>query len=94
MIKKMKQFKITNNKGFHLALKNGWTVSCQFGAGNYCDNYEGSLFDDAPKESDTVELWAWNDLMNYPEQPKGYQTMNQFLEFVEEVRKFPREKRK
>jgi hypothetical protein len=32
-------FKINNNKGFHLVLENGVTISTQFGGGNYCDNY-------------------------------------------------------
>ena len=32
-------FKITSNKGFHITLENGYTVSVQFGPGNYCDNY-------------------------------------------------------
>ena len=32
-------FKITDNKGFHITLPNGVTISTQFGGGNYCDNY-------------------------------------------------------
>jgi hypothetical protein len=24
--------------GFHMTFKNGWTVSVQFGEGNYCEN--------------------------------------------------------
>lgn len=31
-------FKATSNKGFHLELKNGITISVQFGKGNYCNN--------------------------------------------------------
>jgi len=30
-------FKITAGKGFHITFANGWTVSVQFGFGNYCD---------------------------------------------------------
>jgi hypothetical protein len=26
------------SKGFHMTFPNGWTVSVQFGEGNYCDN--------------------------------------------------------
>lgn len=33
-------FKITGKKGFHVTFENGWTVSVQFGPGNYCDNYD------------------------------------------------------
>jgi hypothetical protein len=32
-------FKITDGKGFHMTFANGWTVSVQWGAGNYCQNY-------------------------------------------------------
>ena len=30
--------KATENKGFQLTFENGWTVSVQFGYGNYYDN--------------------------------------------------------
>ena len=32
-------FKITEGKGFHMTFANGWTVSVQWGSGNYCPNY-------------------------------------------------------
>lgn len=32
-------FKVTDGKGFHIEFENGITVSVQFGAGNYCQNY-------------------------------------------------------
>ena len=28
----------TENKGFHLTFTNGYTISVQFGSGNYCNN--------------------------------------------------------
>lgn len=31
-------FKSTSNKGFHIVLPNGITISSQFGFGNYCSN--------------------------------------------------------
>lgn len=31
-------FRICGNKGFHITFKNGWTISVQFGPGNYCGN--------------------------------------------------------
>jgi hypothetical protein len=31
-------FKITHKKGFHITFENDYTVSVQFGPGNYCDN--------------------------------------------------------
>lgn len=33
-------FRITHGTGFHMTFENGWTVSVQFGPGNYCDNYK------------------------------------------------------
>ncbi len=32
-------FKITQGKGFHMTFANGWTVSVQWGSGNYCPNH-------------------------------------------------------
>jgi len=31
-------FEISNQKGFQITYKNGYTVSVQFGGGNYCTN--------------------------------------------------------
>jgi len=38
-------FKISDNKGFHITFENGYTVSVQFGPGNYSDNYGLSIMD-------------------------------------------------
>ena len=32
-------FASTENKGFQVTFANGYTISCQFGASNYCDHY-------------------------------------------------------
>lgn len=32
-------FAATENKGFQITFGNGYTISCQFGASNYCKNY-------------------------------------------------------
>lgn len=34
------RFCICGGKGFHIRFENGWSVSVQFGPGNYCDNYD------------------------------------------------------
>jgi hypothetical protein len=39
----MAGFKITGKKGFHITFENGYTVSVQFGPGNYCDNYDKEI---------------------------------------------------
>ena len=31
-------FKITAGRGFQITFANGWTVSVQWGTGNYCEN--------------------------------------------------------
>ena len=38
----------SSGKGFHLTFDNGWTLSVQFGYGNYCENYhnESTISDD------------------------------------------------
>jgi len=33
-------FQITRGRGFKLKFANGYTLSVQFGPGNYCDNYD------------------------------------------------------
>ena len=33
-------FRITDGKGFAIKFPNGWSISVQFGCGNYCDNYD------------------------------------------------------
>ena len=52
-------FAITGAKGFHITLDNGWTVSVQFGAKNYCDNYYSSSRLHA--SSTTAEIAAWDE---------------------------------
>lgn len=56
-------FRITGGKGFHVTFENGWTVSVQFGPGNYCDHYNRSIMHEAEKcgaeGSSTAEVAAW-----------------------------------
>jgi hypothetical protein len=40
-------FRITGKKGFHITFANGWTVSVQFGPGNYCEHYDRNISQDA-----------------------------------------------
>ena len=56
-------FKITNNHGFHITFENGWTVSVQFGPGNYCDNYNRRIGEEdeicGKEGSYTAECAVW-----------------------------------
>jgi hypothetical protein len=57
-------FKITSDKGIHIKFENGYTVSIQWGPGNYCENYDGEISADGRREcgsrgSDTAECAVW-----------------------------------
>lgn len=39
-------FRITDGKGFSIAFDNGYSVSVQFGPGNYADNYDAEIRSD------------------------------------------------
>ena len=63
-----KDIRICDNKGFHMDLPNGVTVSVQLGPGNYCDSDVKNAAFDAPKKamdgddhwgSDTAECAAY-----------------------------------
>jgi hypothetical protein len=56
-----KAMRICDNKGFHLDLPNGVTVSVQFGPGNYCDPDVSNAAFDAPKKAiDGDDHWGSN----------------------------------
>ena len=50
-------FSITDNKGFQISFNNGYTVSVQFGGGNYCSNRDLPMKDwgKSVPDSDTAE---------------------------------------
>ena len=56
-------FKITGRKGFHITFENGYTVSVQFGPGNYCNNYDRQIGRDdeacGRDGSTTAECAVW-----------------------------------
>ena len=37
------RFAITSGRGFHVRFDNGYTLSTQFGGGNYCNNYNDEI---------------------------------------------------
>ena len=56
-----KAIRICDNKGFHLDLPNGVTVSVQLGPGNYCDPDVSNAAFDAPKKAiDGDDHWGSN----------------------------------
>lgn len=82
-------FKITNRKGFQVTFANGWTVSVQFGYGNYCSNKEfGSFGEDAePCRNAEIAAWDYND--NWydfgDDNVKGWVSPNDVLAFMNEI---------
>ena len=56
-----RDIRICDNKGFHLDMLNGVTVSVQLGPGNYCDSDVSNADWDAPKKAiDSDEHWGSN----------------------------------
>ena len=71
-------FRITGGKGFHITFANDYTVSVQFGPGNYCDHYDRNIGSDdeaCGKEGSTVaEVAVWkngSDLIEHPLYPNN-----------------------
>ena len=58
-----KNFTITNGKGFQMEFESGYTLSVQWGVGNYCDNRDVGPYN-SEKDSDfysstTAEIAVW-----------------------------------
>ena len=84
-------FKITSGKGFQMKFANGWTVSVQFGKGNYCDHYHATWSEEVDvslgaKGSSTAEIAAWDSEGTWhdfgTDTVKGYCTPNEVSEFI------------
>lgn len=92
----MANFKITQNKGFQMTFENGWTISVQFGYGNYCDNYNNYEFrannTEMIVESTDAEIAIWDangEWYNFgSDTVKGYCSANEVAEWIEKVKKF------
>lgn len=100
----MKNFASTMNKGFHMTFENGYTVSVQWGAGNYCDNHFPKDMDFSwkkPAESNTAEVAALDprgeflDLfevcpdLNTDGMVAGYLTPEEVLAFMNRIADLP-----
>ncbi len=81
-------FRITDNKGFQITFDNGYTVSVQFGPGNYGSNYNADFMANMNKpQSATLAETALIDpkgnfvqYMDYDVQ--GHRTANDVLELL------------
>ena len=87
----------TNNKGFRMTFENGWTISVQFGYGNYCDNNrhpEGFNFstkqDIVNSSNAEIAIWdkdgEWFDFGG--DIVKGYCTADEVASWIEKVKNY------
>jgi hypothetical protein len=87
-------FMSCGNRGFHLTLENGYTVSVQFGPMNYCDHHHAADFN-APMqtyewESSTAEVAVINtkgDLIKLPngDSVDGYRSPDEVATLIRET---------
>ena len=86
-------FASNRNKGFAMTFKNGWTISVQWGVGNYCDAGSAKAakdYDEPTKReswtSETAEIAIWdkdNNWYNFERDTvKGYCTPDEVAEWI------------
>lgn len=91
-------FKTVQNRGFQMVFENGWTISVQFGPGNYSDARSFAPGDyDAPMktkdgvwQSPNAEIAIWDAQGNWHEfengdTVKGWCTPNEVAEWIEKI---------
>lgn len=89
-------FTCNSNKGFTITFKNGWTISVQFGKGNYCEvGYIGGFGGERSKEnhfSSDCEIGIWDENRNWfnfgNDEVKGYCSPEEVSEWIYKVSKF------
>jgi len=93
----MVNFKITQNKGFQITFENDWTISVQFGYGNYCDNYKNDKFrannTEMIVDSTDAEIAIWNGngdwyVFDNGDTVKRYCSPDEVAEWINKVIKF------
>lgn len=92
-------FKITAGRGFQMTFANGWTVSVQWGTGNYCENRQVLISQFADWEtvdrevgaagSATAEIAAWDKDGKWfdfgTDEVAGWQTPDQVAAFIAQI---------
>jgi|TARA_R110002020_G_scaffold26591_1_gene86200 hypothetical protein len=81
---------IEEGKGFQMTFKNGWTVSVQWGEGNYADNetitFEGkALVLTGEVAVIMIERKGEKDRILYPMEVQGWVTPDKVVEIMFEV---------
>lgn len=81
-------FRITDNKGFQIKFDNGYTVSVQFGPGNYGSNYNLSMLENMGKpmtalSAETALLDPDGNFVQYMDDDvQGHRTAEDVLELL------------
>ena len=94
----MSTFHYTDQRpGFTMTFNNGWTISVQFGYGNYCENNhhpDGYDFFKSRNKitSSNAEIAIWDingDWYNFgTDTVKGYCSTDEVAEWIEKVKSF------
>ena len=77
----------TTFAGFTMTFENGYTISIQFGMGNYCEN----RFESKPQSKD-VEIAVFDkdskffQLPSMTDDVKGYVNMNELADYIQQVK--------
>lgn len=93
-------FTITAGRGFHMKLDNGWTVSVQWGSGNYAEGRINPMTNEY--QSPTAEVYRWDAAGNkrvvvdpwgedgdtMRENPRTYQTPAEVIAYINETATF------
>ena len=93
-------FKSCENKGFQITFDNGWTISVQWGKGNYCDRRDYSMFSMATEDgvveckNAEVAVWdadgVWLPLQDSGDDVIGWQTPDEVAALITRVSAFPK----
>jgi hypothetical protein len=76
---------ITGGKGLRMTFENGWTVSVQFGYGNYCNGRFSQTYDGRDASSPNAEVARWQGNGAIDEQEGnllGYCTPDEVAAFI------------
>lgn len=73
-------------KGFSMTFANGWTVSVQWGKANYC--YPKHNPESNAMESETAEVWRWDENGVSPDDVRGHMTADEVLAYMTETAAF------
>jgi hypothetical protein len=79
-------FNTTDNKGFQVTFSNGYTISVQFGWGNYCENRNKKV-PEFPCMN--AEIAVWDKDGNFIEEPRGWQSPEEVANYMKIVSELP-----